>query len=101
MRQRIKGTRQVSCSGASMHYSPEGECRRALNRAEKNLKRCQEILDSIERKQFAREHKVVQIGKNTTVYLNENGMVEVTILGKVMELTVTEYEERYVSAFCK
>lgn len=100
MRKRIKATRQVSCSGADMHYSPEGECRRALNRAEKNIKRCQELLDNIERKQYAREHKVVQIG-NVTVYLNQNGMVEVTILGKVMELTVTEYEERYISAFCK
>ena len=98
MRKRIKGTKQVSCSGADMHYSPEGECRRALNRAEKNIKRCQELLDNIERKQYAREHKVVQIG-NVTVYLNQNGMVEVTILGKVMELTVTEYEERYISAF--
>ena len=100
-RERIYRKRVTSCADSTIEYSAEEKCRKALMRLEDNIQQCKEILDRVERKQFAREHKVVQIGKSTTVYLNQNGMVEVTILGKVMELTVTEYEERYISAFCK
>lgn len=99
-RERIYRKRVTSCADSTIEYSAEEKCRKALMRLEDNIQQCKEILDRVERKQYAREHKVVQIG-NVTVYLNQNGMVEVTILGKVMELTVTEYKERYISAFCK